>query len=515
MKNLLFLLALFVFPFLQQAQIAGINWGTDYKKKTASGKGYFSKNYFGTSKTYYYFLVKENLKKRRLFKFNYNNEIVEEIELDFKHNGKLIKYYEMISTVSGNFVLGTYYDKKKKMAHYYTYQLGNGSPKKMKLLCSIPYQNNGSPRDSEDETDYAGIDISLDSSLVLFSNVKKITEFKQKKEEAYNFVVLDNELNLKWELKTTIPFIDKKILITDINISNQGVISVLGRVDLKKAKDKITASQFEYYLFKVSKDGSQSKVKVKPHEGFINDPKIVTLKDGTEFIFGGYHKREKKPITQHGFFLNKYNEKGEEIFANVYPWSDEIYNHIEENKHFTKLGTFYTENYHVFNNKLTFFTQRKIDYHDSDRGSHLRKYQTSTIIIPSFYFDGEMSWMTLIKKQMIDKEFKSLITLHRNENHYLMFNKDNSGNTFSKGKSAGLFDGINEKYVTKLISINNKGEVGKEQIIFEKDEGVFESPKDYLWFQGAQKLDNNMILLEKRIVGIGKKDYRHGLLKLN
>ena len=421
----------------------------------------------------------------------------------------------MISTVSGNFVLGTYYDKKKKMAHYYTYQLGNGSPKKMKLLCSIPYQNNGSPRYSEDETDYAGIDISLDSSLVLFSNVKKITEFKQKKEEAYNFVILDNELNLKWELKTTIPFIDKKILITDINISNQGVISVLGRVDLKKAKDKITASQFEYYLFKVSKDGSQSKVKVKPHEGFIKDPKIVTLKDGTEFIFGGYHKREKKPITQHGFFLNKYNEKGEEIFANVYPWSDEIYNHIEENKHFTKLGTFYTENYHVFNNKLTFFTQRKIDYHDSDRGSHLRKYQTSTIIIPSFYFDGEMSWMTLIKKQMIDKEFKSLITLHRNENHYLMFNKDNSGNTFSKGKSAGLFDGISEKYVTKLISINNKGEVGKEQIIFEKDEGVFESPKDYLWFQGAQKLDNKMILLEKRIVGIGKKDYPHGLLKLN
>ena len=116
---------------------------------------------------------------------------------------------------------------------------------------------------------------------------------------------------------------------------------------------------------------------------------------------------------------------------------------------------------------------------------------------------------------MIDKEFKSLITLHRNENHYLMFNKDNSGNTFSKGKSAGLFDGISEKYVTKLISINNKGEVGKEQIIFEKDEGVFESPKDYLWFQGAQKLDNNMILLEKRIVGIGKKDYTHGLLKLN
>ena len=245
------------------------------------------------------------MKKRRLFKFNYNNGIVEEIELDFKHNGKLIKYYEMISTVSGNFVLNTYYDKKKKMAHYYTYQLGNGSPKKMKLLCSIPYQNNGSPRDSEDETDYAGIDISLDSSLVLFSNVKKITEFKQKKEEAYNFVILDNELNLKWELKTTIPFIDKKILITDINISNQGVISVLCRVDLKKAKDKITASLFEYYLFKVSKDGSQSKVKVKPHEGFINDPKIVTLKDGTEFIFVGYHKREKKPITQHGFFLNK------------------------------------------------------------------------------------------------------------------------------------------------------------------------------------------------------------------
>jgi hypothetical protein len=38
MKNLLFLLALFVFPFLHQAQIAGINWGTDYKKRQLHAK---------------------------------------------------------------------------------------------------------------------------------------------------------------------------------------------------------------------------------------------------------------------------------------------------------------------------------------------------------------------------------------------------------------------------------------------------------------------------------------------
>jgi hypothetical protein len=161
MKNIICFLVLLIFPFLQQAQVAETNWSTVYKKKTASGKGYFSKNFFGASNTDYYFLVKENMKKRRLLKFNYKNKKVDEIELDFEHKGKLIQYYEMINTVSGNFVLGTYYErKKKKMAYYYTYQLGKGGPEEMKLLCSIPYQNNGSPRISDDERDYAGIDMS-------------------------------------------------------------------------------------------------------------------------------------------------------------------------------------------------------------------------------------------------------------------------------------------------------------------------------------------------------------------
>ena len=522
MRILMLVVLILISPNSPIAQTADdISWGAEYVSKSANGKDYKREGFLGATDKHYYVHVSENTRKskERLLKYNYDNVLLQEIDLDVTRNRKPIKRFKMVQTSSGDYIIGISINRRKKIFHHYYYEIGNGNPKEMKLLFSSPMYKFRVANGFIDNDDYAGVVVSQDSNYVVFTNVIGTSKIQKNNfQELVKLKVFNSTMELQWQKIVRLPFDDEKFFITDVNISNDGTVRLLAKKELKKAKDKKLqfSSKYDTFLYRITKEKDHERIKVESKNGYIFNPKLVTLGEGTDFIFGTYHLPEKKPTEEHGFFLNKYNIDGKKEFAKIYPWNEEVYKEIEHKKN---NGFAFTEKIIVQDNSLTFITQQKyggeLNYSSTlFNGDWNWNYKLNSIIIPSISFDGELKWTKLIKRYFAGevatgKKINSPTSLLKNDKIYLVFDISTS-NKNSQTKGENLISSVTESHYTKLVGINKEG-------VIELDQTIHESNLDSrfkIYSKNAQALSNGRILFRKSRKGHSNTNYSFGILNL-
>lgn len=512
MKKLILIVLVLILPHLHFAQTANdISWSPELNSdKEKSPK---KNQFFGATNQHFYILKKTRKSKPLLLKYNYENVLLEEIDLSITRQGKRIKNFEMVQTSSGIFIVGISTNKRKKIFHHYYYEVEKSSPKDMRLLFSTPKYNFKVSNGFIDIDDYSRVVVSPNSNYVVFTNV--IGASRKQKRNVQQFLklrVFNSNMKLQWQKIVRLPSDGENFFITDVNISNNGMVRLLAKKELKKAKDKKLnfSSKYVTYLHRITKEKNFKEIKVESKKGYIFDPKLVTVGDGTDFIFGTYHLSEKNPTEEHGFFLNKYSPNGEKEFAKIYPWNIEIHKEIESKKND---GFAFTENHFVQDNSLTFITQRKIGGQLSSVKKNINwNYNLNSIIIPSFSFDGKLKWTRLIKRHYAAQvatgnKINSLISILQKDKIYLVFDTSTSN---EKGEIIGsnLISGATESHYTKLMNIDYEGEIELNQILYETNlNSKFKINSD-----NAQVLTNGKILFKSNLKG--NSNYSFGILNL-
>lgn len=516
--SILFLLVtlIFILPDLSIAQTTRtISWGPEYKSNSAKGKYYKRKEFFGATDKHYYIHVFEDTWKSKelLLKYNYDNVLLEEIDLDVKRNRRSIKRFEMVQTSAGDYVVGICANKKKRIYDHYYYELNKSSPKDFKLLFSTPMYKFRDAKGFIEIDDYAGVVVSPDSNYVVFTNAIGSSQ-KQKKnvQELVKLNVFNKEMELQWQKIVRFPVDNQKFYIIDVSISNEGILKLLAKKELKKPKEKKLpfSSKYETYLYRITKETDSEPIRVESKIGYIFNPKLVTVGEN-DFIFGTYHLPKARPNEEQGFFLNKYNSNGKKEFAKNYPWNEDV-TESEKIK-----GYAYTENIFVQDSSLTFITQQKFGGQPSFSSKWYYgdwNYKMNNIIIPSISFDGKLKWIKSIERHYVGKvatgkKVKSLISLLKKDEIYLVFDQSMSIKAIQIN-GVQTTSGFTESHLTQLIGINSKGEIEVNQPIHKTKQ----NSKFNIYSEDAHALTNGRILFRKNYNGISNTNYSYGILKL-
>ncbi len=87
-----------------------------------------------------------------------------------------------------------------------------------------------------------------------------------KKNEHHSILVFDENFKKLWEKEFELPYKDKRFKLQDVIVSDDGKVSVLGKVYPKKKKKKKKGGNYHYELFKITENNvSSTKISVEDH----------------------------------------------------------------------------------------------------------------------------------------------------------------------------------------------------------------------------------------------------------
>ena len=158
-----------------------------------------------------------------------------------------------------------------------------------------------------------------------------------KKNEHHSILVFDEDFNQLWEKEFELPYKDKQFKLQDVKVSDEGEVSVLGKVYPKKKKKK-KGGNYHYELFKITENNVIStKLSVEDHFvatleldftpenklsciGFYSDRNEFRFKGVCSFIIDpknlNIENSKFSPFTEQ-FLMDKYGKSKDKELSNI------------------------------------------------------------------------------------------------------------------------------------------------------------------------------------------------------
>jgi hypothetical protein len=228
-----------IIPLFSGAQNYEVNWGEIQEENSID---YIEQTVLGTTPTHYYVTYKRK-PQRGVFKYDYHNKLEKVILTEKKYDNQKIHFSKIINTRSGDYLIGYIHNDIKNKVTFLAFDLNDRgeTAKNPKEIFSYPYRNSlfftsSTPNNKSvaKNNDANGIKVSQDSSKVIITYVFQLKEKSQGNEE-YGIVVLDDQLSQLWERKVEFPKADKKIRISQYEVSNEGAAILIVRDKIIKA----------------------------------------------------------------------------------------------------------------------------------------------------------------------------------------------------------------------------------------------------------------------------------------
>ena len=309
---------------------------------------------------------------------------------------------------------------------------------------------------------YSGVSVSPNKSHFC---IMGLTTDKKKNFKDMLVMVFDAQGQKIWENAVAPDFSNKTFEITDITITDQGVVYLC--IHAYSGEKKKTYDE-KVYIIEV-KETDFMQVETSKSIGYITAAGMTLLKNGNVFV-GGYYS-EKMNDNVKGSFSIMFNPKEQTIsnFSNQDFPASFSKNDIES------LG--FDRIIELSNGRIVLLGEQLtvVQYYSQNGGSSY-KYYAKNIIYTAFSSNGDIETHKIIgKNQTIASfvritDFKRLClsfdAFEKNGNLYLIFN-DNVGNINSTKKTLSTINPIMQKgkCIVKLVKIDGDNE--SSQIVFD------------------------------------------------
>ena len=427
-------------------------------------------------------------KGNTLLKYDLNHKLIANKSLNLKYKDEKIYLDKIIKTQNGTFGYMFDYNKKQKKWQIFSSRFNEGKFSRPRLTYSHPYKHSvmlglgifggGGNADNTNE-----MVVSMDDSHVGYSNV--ISSKDKKEPEKIAVAVFDADMKKVWSKMQKFKYTDKKIVIAQTVVSNDGVIYLLGKLFTKKKQKAKGLPRFDFKLFRITKESmDEFDIKLGKPNIAPTDAGLFFPGDNTsEFIISGFYTdAEKRSGLKGMFFSTGDNSKGIDN-VQIHDFDDEFLMGIASKKDIEKdrglKTSFNIENLLSFSDGTVGFiaeqffitTSTTRDSRGNTRTTYT--YHTNSLIIPRFTMDGE-----LVSLQKIPKTFRSQSMANvsytfalANNKTYLIFN---DMKTRKERKDMKKEDGGKKKkarYIyTDLIVLNNNGEIEYNETLFNSKE---------------------------------------------
>lgn len=516
MKRLLLLLIALI-SFLSSSS-QKIEWGQEYPLPKGMFKSLYS---IGHSDEHYY-VVSQKGKNQVILRFDYDHRLDGTQPVTAEYNDKKLMVTDMIETAAGSFGLSQQYIKKEKKNVAYAFRLEEDGKleRKGRELFALPYTRGAVVGigpfliNANVNGDLQGYVTSPDKKLVAFVNPFSSHDDKNVKDKM-SLNIFDENLNEVSSHIVTFPYSDDDVNLTNFTIVDNGDVYFLGpKWGEKKDREK-GIPNFTYHVFRVRHGEIDLEVEVE-HPDMGATQATVFVDGGSIYVIGFYTDKAEKFISDHGTFLAKFNESGEQEYMNVDPFTDEVKDTFTSERRQEKgigvgslsidhavynqsLGTvsFVAEQYYVTTSQ----------YLDGNGNWQTRyHYHSNEIIVPGYDVNKqERTFLTLVNKSYETTSWPNSSYVYSLDKEtgiiHLVFNdfKTKSEREEIKGskKAKGRY--------TDLVSIDVDGNVIYNGTLFTSKE-----TDNYFLTRKSTSLGNGEVLLYSQ----GKKVYQFGILTL-
>lgn len=505
MKKYALLWFVLIFPFFLVAQDWKVDFGKPYKRFYTKGLIFQenSSNFLGINNQYYY-LNYMTRKKNELLQFDFNHNLVNANSIVKNSEGKKLKAEHILKTKSGNYLISSYYYKRKNRTFVYAIRLNdNGSMEEAKdpIFSHATFNQNMSLILSSTgitNNDSYGYSTSPDSTKILFTRVKGNRETRDAYGlDKYQVFVFDHQLNKLWEKETSLPNVDRKVKVEQIAVSNKGEVLILAKNKIRKTKNWIPKNDF--ITLRINKEGKNRMNTLRLKNSYPISAVIFSNNDDL-FVAGFYTEGIKKASGTDGTFMMKFDKDDELLFYKKYPFEEKIRKYLiptrqkrmEENYLNIEIDDLLID----YKNGLFLFVGENRYY------SPAHKMRISEdILVSHFTFDGDLKWNFHKSKKIYGSTGAYGLTYER-DNIFLIYNvsKTSKERKQIQHKKRPNWTSI----YTDVIKLNGNGEIEFEDTIFHsRDLGIPIVP-------GLSRRINNDNML---LFFIDDKRFQYGTLK--
>jgi hypothetical protein len=170
-----------------------------------------------------------------------------------------------------------------------------------------------------------------ESKVMLYINNP---EDKKKKKESVTYKVYDNNLKKLWEKELEFEFDDKKFLVSNYSITNNGQVVLLGKKNLNKKDAEKGKPNYKYVIFLYDNDkNALEQFDVSLGTNYINDISYTIDNDNKKLLITGFYAN-KNTGTLSGVFYQRIDmvSKTVEIENTKEFERDFLLDHLKESK---------------------------------------------------------------------------------------------------------------------------------------------------------------------------------------
>ncbi len=266
-----------------------------------------------------YVIKEENISAFRLSSSyvlaNYDNEMAPvgsyKIELQTKKKKRNFEFSIQIDNILYFFSSFKNQKQKKNYLFLQTFDKKNlGVRDDLQMIAEIDYAGN-----SKYNPGSFNYKLSNDKSKVL---IYYSLPYNKGQNEKFGINIFDNEFNLLWKKRITLPFKDELFKFSDYEIDNYGNVYLLGKLTQKKSKfERSGTPNFKYMILGYSADSLDANVyRVEVEGKFLTDMQIAINEDGDIICAGFYSSGENFNIE--GSYFLKINGRSKEIVSKAY-----------------------------------------------------------------------------------------------------------------------------------------------------------------------------------------------------
>ncbi|MDR2839843.1 MAG: hypothetical protein LBV75_01050 [Paludibacter sp.] len=501
MKKITFLSLLLLASTMLSAQLKITNNQT-VMLENAGKRGLFSsyfsaRLYAGFDGEFHYFV----LNNKDIFKIDSDLKQSSNLTLDEKFNEFVM--FNFASPDGVGFVTLDY-DKKANEIVIYKMNIGSGSHLSKQQVKTIEL-------DKGDEY-YPLVTVSNDKSkkVLGLSIVSKKGEYKFTK-----LFVFDNKANIVWEEEVSPKFKNESFSISDLALSNNGIVYLMVTSFSTEKKRKIN---FKYEFVKVTEDGiDETNSEIIPMSE-IKDVAIKILKNGNLFVGGYYFDRSKKQEVLKSFSyifdgksLEKLSDDNSADFSKIIPQGTKpnlVYS-------FYPYNVVVSDVFEHQDGSVTMFAEERyfVKYYQNG-GLYKVDYQYRNVFISTFSADGQAQDQAILYKSQYVKSTSELSpyklplsydVLNIDDKLYLIYNESVKADISKNLPVKKLWDiGKNEDKTTTLVCEIENGKIGKKQVLVNsQQEGryyvkvITENANEAVIYTQSEDVLTGKIMLEK------------------
>jgi hypothetical protein len=318
--------------------------------------------------------------------------------------------------------------------------------------------------------------------------------YEKGEKEKFGFHVFNQEYELIWEKKVTLPYKEELFEIKDYQLDNSGNLHLLGKVYRGKTKDKSKGvPNYSYIILTYNAESEEVReYPILPKGKYLTEMKIATDKK-QDIICAGFYSNSSAERMKGSYFIKIDHATGDILTQEYKEFSDEFLKQNmtekEEQKAQKKLDKGkdlelyqYDLNDIVFKEDggylligEQFYIHVSTTYTANGASSTTYYYHNNDIIVISMDENGIAEWSTMIAKRQVTTNdngyYNSYTYTYSKGNLFFIFNDNRDNINYKQGDYIASYNKDKNSIVT-LAVVDETGKYSRKPLFSAKDAEV-------------------------------------------